>query len=99
AEIEDVVNSHPLVADSCCVRGRDLGTGEEIPKAFVVLKEGVTLTSETLMNYVAAKVAGYKRVREVEFIDTIPKSLSGKILRRELQAVEDKKLEMQQSRL
>ncbi|KAE9259508.1 hypothetical protein PF008_g33342, partial [Phytophthora fragariae] len=84
---------------SCCVRGRDLGTGEEIPKAFVVLKEGVTLTSETLMNYVAAKVAGYKRVREVEFIDTIPKSLSGKILRRELQAVEDKKLEMQQSRL
>ncbi|KAE8878664.1 hypothetical protein PF003_g37202 [Phytophthora fragariae] len=99
AEIEDVVNSHPLVADSCCVRGRDLGTGEEIPKAFVVLKEGVTLTSETLMNYVAAKVAGYKRVREVEFIDTIPTSLSGKILRRELQAVEDKKLEMQPSRL
>ncbi|KAE9317366.1 hypothetical protein PR003_g18490 [Phytophthora rubi] len=99
AEIEDVVNSHPLVADYCCVRGRDLGTGEEIPKAFVVLKEGATLTSETLMNYVAAKVAGYKRVREVEFIDTIPKSLSGKILRRELQAVEDKKLEMQQSRL
>ncbi|KAE9060605.1 hypothetical protein PF005_g28803 [Phytophthora fragariae] len=51
------------------------------------------------MNYVAAKVAGYKRVREVEFIDTIPTSLSGKILRRELQAVEDKKLEMQPSRL
>ncbi|GMF37435.1 unnamed protein product [Phytophthora lilii] len=82
AEVEDVVNSHPRVADTCCVRGRNLKTGEEIPKVFVVLKEGEMLTSEELMKYVASKVAGYKRVREVEFIDDIPKSLSGKILRR-----------------
>ncbi|KAF1776779.1 Leucine-rich repeat domain, L domain-like [Phytophthora cactorum] len=96
AEVEDVVNSHPLVADSCCVRGRSLETGEETPKAFVVLKEGEKLTSEALIAFVAAKVADYKRVREVEFIDTIPKSLSGKILRRKLQLVQDKK--MQQAR-
>ncbi|KAJ8533237.1 hypothetical protein ON010_g14017 [Phytophthora cinnamomi] len=62
AEVEDVVNSHPLVADSCCVRGRDLRTGEEIPKAFVVLKEGESLTTKALMDYVAAKVAGFKRM-------------------------------------
>ncbi|KAG7401340.1 hypothetical protein PHYBOEH_001756 [Phytophthora boehmeriae] len=92
AEIEDVVNSHPQVADSCCVRGLDSVTGEEIPKAFVVVKPGgaQALTAEALMEFVAAKVTGYKRVREVEFIDTIPKSLSGKILRRKLQLQQDK---------
>lgn len=98
AEVEDVVNSHPLVADSCCVRGRNLKTDEEIPKAFVVLKAGEALTEEALISYVAGKVAAYKRVREVEFIDVIPKSLSGKILRRKLQLVQDKK-EEKQSRL
>ncbi|RLN91005.1 hypothetical protein BBJ28_00009772 [Nothophytophthora sp. Chile5] len=100
AELEDVVNSHPLVADSGCVRGYDPATGEEIPKAFVVLKEGETsLTEEALMEYVAGKVAGYKRVREVEFIDIIPKSLSGKILRRELQIRQNEKMKTSQSRL
>jgi 4-coumarate--CoA ligase len=99
AEVEDVVNSHPLVADSCCVRGRHVGTNEEIPKAFVVLKEGETLTEEQLMVYVASKVAGYKRVRDVEFIDAIPKSLSGKILRRELQLLQDEKVSTLRSRL
>ncbi|KAH7484694.1 4-coumarate--CoA ligase [Phytophthora ramorum] len=102
AEVEDVVNSHPLVLDSCCVRGRDWKTGEEIPKAFVVLKEGERLTGEALEIYVASKVTYYKRVREVEFTDVIPKSLSGKILRRELQRVQDKDVELQraqQSRL
>ncbi|ETM45627.1 hypothetical protein L914_09369 [Phytophthora nicotianae] len=93
AEVEDVVNSHPSVVDSCCVRGRSLDTGEEIPKAFVVLKKGEELTSDALITFVAAKVADYKRVREIEFAHTIPKSLSGKILRRKLQLVEDKKMQ------
>ncbi|KAE9269945.1 hypothetical protein PF008_g30735 [Phytophthora fragariae] len=53
------------------------------------------LTAETLMEYVASKVAGYKRVREVEFIAAIPKSLSGKILRRQLQ--QDKPVEAARS--
>ncbi|RLN79823.1 hypothetical protein BBJ28_00013960 [Nothophytophthora sp. Chile5] len=100
AELEDVVNSHPLVADSGCVRGYDPATGEEIPKAFVVLKDGdSSLTEEALMAYVAGKVAGYKRVREVEFIAVIPKSLSGKILRRELQIRQNEKMKASQSRL
>ncbi|KAG2531232.1 hypothetical protein JM16_001163 [Phytophthora kernoviae] len=93
AEIEDAVNSHPQVVDSCCVRGFDLVTGEEIPKAFVVVKLGgaAPLTADALMEYVAAKVAGYKRVREVEFIVTIPKSLSGKTLRHKLQLLQGEK--------
>ncbi|KAG7401339.1 hypothetical protein PHYBOEH_001755 [Phytophthora boehmeriae] len=99
AEVEDVVNSHPKVADSGCVRGFDPASGEEIPKAFVVLKEGETLSEEELMEYVAGKVTGYKRVREVEFIDVIPKSLSGKILRRVLQIRQNEKMKANQSRL
>ncbi|RLN06141.1 hypothetical protein BBJ28_00004737 [Nothophytophthora sp. Chile5] len=99
AEVEDVVNSHPQVADSGCVRGYDPVTGEEIPKAFVVLKEGGKLSAEKLMAYVATKVAGYKRVREVEFTEVIPKSLSGKILRRKLQIRQNGKMASSRSRL
>ncbi|KAF4046092.1 AMP-binding enzyme C-terminal domain [Phytophthora infestans] len=99
AEVEDVVNSHPQVADAGCVRGHDLETGEEIPKAYVVLEEDSTLTAEELMDYVAMKVTGYKRVREVEFVESIPKSLSGKILRRVLQLQENEKIGAYRSRL
>jgi 4-coumarate--CoA ligase len=93
AELEDVINSHPQVADSCCVRGVDLDTGDEIPKAFVALQftGGEPLTPGRLMEYVASKVAGFKRVREVEFVDAIPRSVAGKILRRKLQLEQDKK--------
>ncbi|KAH7484695.1 putative 4-coumarate--CoA ligase 1 [Phytophthora ramorum] len=90
AELEDVLNHHPSVVASCCVRGFDAATGEEIPKAFVVLKEGEALTEEELMSFVASKVTGYKRVREVEFISEIPKSASGKVLRKGLQQLESK---------
>jgi acyl-coenzyme A synthetase/AMP-(fatty) acid ligase len=48
----------------------------------VVLKQGATLDAADLMQYVAARVAPYKKIRAVEFIDQIPKSPTGKILRR-----------------
>ncbi|KAF1331308.1 hypothetical protein FI667_g4455, partial [Globisporangium splendens] len=93
AELEDVLNNHPSVADACCVRGLDLKTGEEIPKAYVVLKGGAPLvTAEDIMAFVQTKVAPYKFVRELEFTDAIPKSVSGKILRRELQVKENEKI-------
>ena len=56
--------------------------GGEAPKAFVVSDDGVD--PDELMAYVAERVAPYKRIREVEFVDEIPKSASGKILRRVL---------------
>ncbi|KAL4095220.1 hypothetical protein PRIC1_008597 [Phytophthora ramorum] len=99
AEVEDVVNSHPQVADSGCVRGHDPATGEEIPKVYVVLEEMSSLTADEVMEYVAGKVTGYKRVREVEFVDSIPKSLSGKTLRRILQMRENEKMRATRSRL
>ncbi|TMW62616.1 hypothetical protein Poli38472_005234 [Pythium oligandrum] len=83
AELEDIINRHPMVVDACCIRGKDKGNGEEIPKAVVVLKPDVAgqVTEEDIMEFVASKVAPYKRVREVEFVDEVPKTLSGKILR------------------
>lgn len=81
AELEDVIQSHPAVLDSGVVGAPDEAAGE-LPVAFVVKKQGATLGAEELMQYVAARVAPYKKIRAVEFVQEIPKSPSGKILRR-----------------
>ncbi len=83
AELEDVIQSHPAVLDVAVVGAPDPAAGE-IPMAFVVRREGAQLEAEELMLYVAARVAPYKKIRAVEFTDQIPKSPSGKILRRVL---------------
>ena len=71
------------VADAAVIPSPDDEAGE-VPKAFVVLKPGAAATGEDIMAFVADRVAPYKKVRRVEFIDMIPKVPSGKILRREL---------------
>ena len=81
AELEAVLVSHPGIADAAVVRIPDEEAGE-VPKAFVVAT--AELSAQEVMDYVAERVAPYKRLRQVEFIDEIPKSLSGKILRRVL---------------
>ena len=83
AELEAILLSHPAVADAAVVPLADEEAGQ-VPKAFVVLKE--QSTPEDLMAYVENRVARYKRVRYIEIIDQIPKSPSGKILRRVLVA-------------
>ena len=87
AELEAVVQAHPAVADAAVIPSLDEEAGE-IPKAFVVLKQGATATAEDIMGYVAKRVAPYKKVRRVEFIDVISKVPSGKILRRQLVELE-----------
>ena len=62
--------------------------GQEIPKAFVVKAPDAELTADAVMDFVAGQVAPHKKVRRVEFIDAIPKSTSGKILRKDLRARE-----------
>lgn len=79
AELEAILLGHPAVADCAVIPSPDERAGEA-PKAFVVLRGPAT--AEELMAYVAERVAPYKKVRRVEFIDKIPKSASGKILRR-----------------
>jgi acyl-CoA synthetase (AMP-forming)/AMP-acid ligase II len=81
AELEAILLTHPAVADAAVVRSPDDSAGE-VPKAFVVLK--APASAEELTTWVAERVAPYKRVRRVEFTDQLPKSPSGKILRRQL---------------
>jgi acyl-CoA synthetase (AMP-forming)/AMP-acid ligase II len=81
AELEAVLATHPAVLDAAVVPVPDAESGE-IPKALVVLRGAVS--AEQLMAYVAERVAPYKKIRQLEFVDSIPKSASGKILRRVL---------------
>jgi acyl-CoA synthetase (AMP-forming)/AMP-acid ligase II len=81
AELEAVLVSHPKVKDAGVI-GVPMDDGGEAPKACVVAEDG--LDAEELMAYVAERVAPYKRIREIEFVEEIPKSASGKILRRVL---------------
>jgi acyl-CoA synthetase (AMP-forming)/AMP-acid ligase II len=81
AELEALLLTHPAVLDAAVVRKADEEAGE-VPRAFVVLKPSATATADALMSWVAERVAPHKRIREVQFIDQIPKSATGKILRR-----------------
>jgi acyl-CoA synthetase (AMP-forming)/AMP-acid ligase II len=86
AELEAVLLTDDRIADAAVIGVN--ADGNEVPKAFVVPMPGVELTEADVMEYVAARVAPYKKIRQVEFIDAVPKAASGKILRRELRARE-----------
>jgi acyl-CoA synthetase (AMP-forming)/AMP-acid ligase II len=81
AELEAILLTHPSVADAAVIPSPDEEAGE-IPKAYVALKGEAT--AEELMEFVASSVAPHKKIRLIEFIDQIPKTASGKILRRVL---------------
>ena len=87
AELEALLLSHPQIADSAVI-GVDDEDKQEIPKAFVVVQPGAELTEQDVIDFVASQVAPHKKVRRVEFIEQIPKSSSGKILRKDLRARE-----------
>jgi long-chain acyl-CoA synthetase len=89
-EIEDLIYEHPAVK-LCAVVGKPDPVVGEIPKAFIVLKDGAKATEEELMAFVKEKVAPYKAVREVEFRKELPVSAAGKVLRRVLQEEEKRK--------
>jgi acyl-CoA synthetase (AMP-forming)/AMP-acid ligase II len=82
AELEAELLTHPEIADAAVIGMA--WQDDEAPKAFVVRAADSRLTGEQVMAYVAGRVAPHKKVRAVEFIDAVPKSASGKILRKEL---------------
>ena len=88
AELEAVLLTHPAVADAAVIPYPDDEAGE-VPKGIIVLKEPVE--PQALLDFVAERVAPHKRIRHVEFVDKIPKSPSGKILRRVLVEMEKAK--------
>jgi acyl-CoA synthetase (AMP-forming)/AMP-acid ligase II len=91
AEVESVLLEHPAVRDCGVVAKPDLAAGE-IPCAFVVLREGFTPSDalqKELCGFVADRLAHHKQPREIHFVDAVPRTPSGKILRRELRKVFD----------
>jgi acyl-CoA synthetase (AMP-forming)/AMP-acid ligase II len=92
AQLEAVLLEHAAVADVAIIAKPHEEAGE-VPKAFVVLRSGYeNLPADELMAWVNGQIASYKQVREIEFIDAIPRNPSGKILRRVLKEQERRKM-------
>jgi acyl-CoA synthetase (AMP-forming)/AMP-acid ligase II len=83
AELEAVLLRHPDVTDAAVVGLPDEEAGE-VPVGYVTLRPGASASPGQIMQFAAAQVASYKQIRRLEVIETIPKSASGKILRRVL---------------
>ncbi|MER6200806.1 AMP-binding protein [Streptomyces sp. NPDC001586] len=82
-EVEDVLYTHPAVREAAVVGVPDPYRGESV-KAYVSLRPGASAEPEELSAYCAARIAAYKYPRQVEILPVLPKTTSGKILRREL---------------
>ncbi|MBF8777716.1 long-chain-fatty-acid--CoA ligase FadD1 [Pseudomonas fulva] len=95
-ELEDVLAAVPGVSQCAAIGIPDEKSGELI-KVFVVVKPGVTVTKEQVMEHMRANLTGYKVPRQVEFRDTLPTTNVGKILRRELRDEELKKLNLKKT--
>ena len=82
-EVEEVLMMHERIADAAVVAGQDR-RGGEIVKAFVVLHEGQQMTEREVTDHCAATMAPYKQPKVVEFVEALPKSATGKVLRNQL---------------
>ncbi|CAL5405585.1 unnamed protein product [Camellia sinensis] len=85
AELEALLVSHPSIADAAVVPQKDDVAGE-VPVAFVVRSNGLELTEDAVKEFIAKQVVFYKKLHKVYFVHAIPKSPSGKILRKDLRA-------------
>lgn len=86
-DIDEVLFEHPKVVEACAIGVPHPTRGEQI-KAFVVLAQGQTATPEEMIDYCVGKLATYKLPTQIEFIDTLPKTNVGKVLRKDLRAME-----------
>ena len=86
-EIDEVLYEHPKVKEACAVGLPDRYRGETV-KAFIVLREGESLTESEVVAYCRENMAAYKVPKTIEFMDELPKSAIGKVLRRKLREIE-----------
>jgi len=89
-EIDEVLYEHPKIQEACAVGIPDPYRGETV-KAFIVLKPGESLDEQEIAAYCKEKLAAYKVPKVYEFVDDLPKSAIGKVLRRELREMEMRK--------
>jgi long-chain acyl-CoA synthetase len=90
-ELDDVLFDHPKILEACCIGVPDSYRGETV-KAFIVVKAGESLSEAEVISYCKENLAPYKVPKMVEFMDELPKSAVGKILRRKLKEMELEKL-------
>nr|ADE75597.1 unknown [Picea sitchensis] len=83
AELEELLLSNQEISDAAVIPYPDDEAGQ-IPMAFVVRKSDSNLSEEDVINFVSKQVSPYKKIRRVAFVNSIPKSPSGKILRKDL---------------
>jgi long-chain acyl-CoA synthetase len=88
AEIERVLAAHPAVSIGAVGKKADALKGE-IAKAYIVLKEGITITKDEINAFCRERLAAYKCPREIQFVNDVPKTSTGKIMRRELYTLDD----------
>ena len=89
-EIDEVLFEHPKIKEACAVGLPDPYRGETV-KAFIVPREGESLTEKEVVAYCKEKLAAYKVPKQIEFVKDLPKSAIGKVLRRELREMEENK--------
>ncbi len=95
-DIEEVLYAHPKIMEAAVAGIRDPYRGETL-KAYIVLKEGESMTEEEIIEYCKSSLAPYKVPKLVEFRDELPKTMIGKVLRRMLREEEEKKNQEQET--
>lgn len=103
AELEGILIGHADIADACVIGIEDPAQATEVPRAYIVLRQGIAggeAKAQELVDWMAMQVAPHKKLRGgIRFVDQIPKSPSGKILRRVVREQAKKDVRAERSRL